>query len=126
MFLAYRDDPSYFGVGRLLGVDHQTVQRCFERDAAFGLLAASDDNARAASGRRSQLRPKRASCRWPARKPRTSAIRMSRGRRGHWRAMCGNMDRLSDTQKPRNWSKEGPQNSRRPCREAPQHTPGAP
>jgi hypothetical protein len=28
MLLAYRDDPSFFGVGRLLGVHHQTVQRC--------------------------------------------------------------------------------------------------
>ena len=26
MLLAYRDDPSFFGVGRLLGVHHQTVQ----------------------------------------------------------------------------------------------------
>jgi len=28
MLLAYRDDPSFFAVGRLLGVHHQTVQRC--------------------------------------------------------------------------------------------------
>jgi hypothetical protein len=40
MLLAYRDDPSFFGVGRLLGVHHQTVQRCIERAAAFGPLAA--------------------------------------------------------------------------------------
>jgi transposase len=46
MLLAYRDDPSFFGVGRLLGVHHQTVQRCIERAAAFGLLAALDDSAR--------------------------------------------------------------------------------
>jgi hypothetical protein len=26
MVLAYRDDPPFFGVGRLLGVHHQTVQ----------------------------------------------------------------------------------------------------
>jgi hypothetical protein len=25
MLLAYRDDPSFFAVGRLLGVHHQTV-----------------------------------------------------------------------------------------------------
>lgn len=46
MFLAYRDDPSFFGVGRLLGVHHQTVQRCIERAAAFGPLAALGDSAR--------------------------------------------------------------------------------
>ena len=36
MLLAYRDDPSFFGVGRLLGVHQQTVQRCIERAVAFG------------------------------------------------------------------------------------------
>jgi transposase len=46
ILLAYRDDPSFFGVGRLLGVHHQTVQRCIERAAAFGLFAALDDGAR--------------------------------------------------------------------------------
>jgi len=36
MLLAYRDEPSFFAVGRLLGVHHQTVQRCIERAAALG------------------------------------------------------------------------------------------
>ncbi|TAJ73630.1 MAG: IS630 family transposase, partial [Gallionellaceae bacterium] len=31
MLLAYREDPSFFAVGRALGVHHQTVQRCVER-----------------------------------------------------------------------------------------------
>jgi len=46
MLLAYRDDPSFFAVGRLLGVHHQTVQRCIERAAASGPLASLDDSAR--------------------------------------------------------------------------------
>ena len=46
MLLAYRDDPSFFAVGRLLGVHHQTVQRCIERAAAFGPLAALNDSTR--------------------------------------------------------------------------------
>lgn len=46
MLLAYRDDPSFFGVGRLPGVHHQTVQRCIGRAAAFGPLAALDGSAR--------------------------------------------------------------------------------
>ncbi len=46
MLLAYRDDPSFFAVGRALGVHHQTAQRCVERAMAFGPLAALDDSPR--------------------------------------------------------------------------------
>jgi len=46
MLLAYRDDPSFFAVGRALGVHHQTVQRCVERATAHGALAALDDSVR--------------------------------------------------------------------------------
>ena len=31
ILLAYREDPSFFAVGRRLGVHHQTVQRRVER-----------------------------------------------------------------------------------------------
>src|SRR5271165_5049686 len=46
MLLAYREDPSFFAVGRALGVHHQTVQRCVERALAYGPMAALDDRAR--------------------------------------------------------------------------------
>ena len=46
MLLAYREDPSFFAVGRRLGVHHQTVQRCIERAVAYGILAALDDRPR--------------------------------------------------------------------------------
>jgi transposase len=46
MLLAYRQDPSFFAVGRALGVHHQTVQRCVERAVAYGPLAALDDRPR--------------------------------------------------------------------------------
>src|SRR5271166_4147897 len=36
MLLAYQDDPSFFAVGRALGVHNQTVRRCVERAVAFG------------------------------------------------------------------------------------------
>src|SRR3954454_14219109 len=49
MLLAYRKDPSFFAVGRALGVHHQTVQRCVERAVAYGPLAALED--RPGSGR---------------------------------------------------------------------------
>jgi transposase len=43
MLLAYREDPSFFAVGRALGVHHQTVQRCVERALVYGAMAALDD-----------------------------------------------------------------------------------
>ena len=46
MLLAYREQPSFFAVGRKLGVHHQTVQRCVERAVAYGALAALDDRPR--------------------------------------------------------------------------------
>jgi transposase len=46
MLLAYRDDPSFFAVGRLLGAHHQTVQRCIERAAVLGPLVALNDSTR--------------------------------------------------------------------------------
>ena len=38
VLLAYRNDPSFFAVGRALGLHHQTVQRCLERAVAHGVL----------------------------------------------------------------------------------------
>src|SRR6266542_1507361 len=46
MLLAYRENPSFFAVGRRLGVHHQTVRRCIERAVAYGALAALDDRPR--------------------------------------------------------------------------------
>src|SRR5580658_8876528 len=46
MLLAYGENPSFFLVGRQLGVHHQTVQRCVERALAYGALAALDDRPR--------------------------------------------------------------------------------
>ena len=43
MLLAYREKPSFFAVGRSLGVHHQKVERCVERALADGPLAALDD-----------------------------------------------------------------------------------
>lgn len=43
ILLAYREDPSFYAVGRALGLHHQTIQRCVERAVAEGPLAALDD-----------------------------------------------------------------------------------
>jgi len=46
ILLAYREAPSFFAVGRALGLHHQTVQRCVERAVAEGPFAALDDRPR--------------------------------------------------------------------------------
>jgi hypothetical protein len=46
ILLANRGDPSFFAVGRGLGVHHQTAQRCVERAMAEGPLVALDDRPR--------------------------------------------------------------------------------
>src|SRR6266576_1119889 len=46
ILLAYREDRSFFAVGRALGLHHQTVQRCVERAVVEGPMAALDDRPR--------------------------------------------------------------------------------
>lgn len=46
ILLAYRENPSFCGVGKKLGAHHQTVQRCVERAVAYGPLGALDDRPR--------------------------------------------------------------------------------
>src|SRR6202521_1431788 len=46
ILLAYREEPSFFAVGRAVGVHHQTVQRCIERALAYDPMAALDDRPR--------------------------------------------------------------------------------
>ena len=43
LLLAYRETPSFYAVGRTVGVTHQTVSRCVERARARGVMAALDD-----------------------------------------------------------------------------------
>ena len=43
ILLAYRESLSFFGVAHAVGVHHQTVQRCVERAAVEGPMAALDD-----------------------------------------------------------------------------------
>ena len=46
ILLAYREDASFFAVGRAMGAHHQTVQRCVERALAYGPMSALDDRPR--------------------------------------------------------------------------------
>jgi transposase len=46
MLLAYRETPSFYAVGRTIGVTHQTVERCVRRAEKLGVMAALDDSPR--------------------------------------------------------------------------------
>ena len=46
ILLAYRESLSFFAVGSALEVHHQTVQRCAERAAVEGPMAALDERPR--------------------------------------------------------------------------------
>jgi transposase len=46
MLLAYRETPSFYAVGRAIGVTHQTVERCMRRAERLGIMAALDDSPR--------------------------------------------------------------------------------
>jgi transposase len=47
IILAYLEEPSAYGVARLIGVTHQTVTRCLERAVQLGVIEALDDRPRA-------------------------------------------------------------------------------
>ena len=42
ILLAYRETPSFYAVGRAIGVTHQTVERCLRRAERLGVMAALD------------------------------------------------------------------------------------
>jgi transposase len=46
MLIAYRQEPSFYAVGKALGLHHQTVQRCIERAKECGVMASLDDRPR--------------------------------------------------------------------------------
>ena len=46
MLLAYQETPSFYAVGRAIGVTHQTVERCLRRAERLGVMAALDDSPR--------------------------------------------------------------------------------
>src|SRR5215212_10046104 len=49
ILLAYHADPSTYAVGEVIGVTHQTVQRCLDRAVKLGVIAALDDSPRPGS-----------------------------------------------------------------------------
>ena len=82
MLLAYCGTPSFYAVGRALGVTHQTVERCLRRAEKLGVMEALDDSPRpGASGSLPKKRELLLSI-LPAVNPRISAIRTNCGRRG--------------------------------------------
>ena len=91
MLLGYREKPSFFAVGRRLGVHHQTVPSSGPSPMAHWRPSTTDrDRARS---RRSRRKPRPGWCRWRATRPRSTAIRTSCGRRGCWPGMRASTDR---------------------------------
>src|SRR5271169_1383964 len=105
ILLAYREDPSFFAVGRALGLHHQTVQRCVDRAVAEGPMAALDDRPRPAGNRRSRWRPRHGWCRWRAGRRRTSAIPTNCGRPGFSPVTLASMGRRRDMHASPIWRK---------------------
>ena len=105
MLLGYRQQPSFFAVGRKLGVHHQTVQRCVERAMAYGALAALDDRPR--PGKEPTITPEAKAWLvfWPAIRPRSTAIRTNCGRHGFWPVMRASVDRRRGTKVSPVWSR---------------------
>src|SRR5712671_1136210 len=97
MLLAYREDPSFFKVGRAVGVHHQTAQRCVERALAFGPMAALDDRPRPGKEPTITVEAKAWLLTSPAARPRNSAIRTNCGRRDFSPAMRVSMGRRRGT-----------------------------
>jgi len=96
ILLAYREDPSFFAVGRALGLHHQTVQRCVERAVVEGATAALDDARVPVGNRQSRAKPRPGWCRWPVRRRRTLAIPTNCGRQGFSPATLASTDLLKD------------------------------
>jgi hypothetical protein len=61
----------------MIGVHHQTVERCVERALAYGPVAALDDRPRPGSKRTITPEAKAGWCPWLAIRPRITVIRTS-------------------------------------------------
>src|SRR6201993_5030015 len=93
ILLAYREDPSFFAVGRQLGLHHQTVQRCVERAVAEGPMAALDDRPRPGKEPTITLEAKTWLVSLAPGRQRNWVIRTKFGRHGFWPATLASMDR---------------------------------
>ena len=102
---AYRENPSFCAVGQRVGVHHQTVQRCVERALGYGRWRRSRIGHGRVKNRSSPRRPKPGWCRWRAPRPRSTAIRMSCGRRGFWHVTHASMARRRGTNVSPGWFK---------------------
>lgn len=51
LLLAYREPPSFYAVGRTVGVTHQTVSRCVERARARGVRGVGVSGCHGGAGR---------------------------------------------------------------------------
>jgi hypothetical protein len=101
ILLAYREDPSFFAVGRALGLHHQTDSAASSGPSWKVRWRRSKIVRVLAGNRGSRSRPRLGSCRWRAARRRTSVTPMNCGRPGFWLVMRASTDRRKDM---RAWS----------------------
>ena len=103
MLLAYREEPSFFAVGRALGVHHQTVERCLERALAYGAMAALDDCPRLGKEPTITAEAKTWLVSVACRKAKDLGYPPNCGRRGFWLATRASMDPAKGTPASASW-----------------------
>ncbi len=104
MLLVYRDEPSFFQVGRAVGAHHQTVQRCVERALVYGAMAALDDRPRPGKEPTITAEAKAWVVDLACRKAKDLGYPPTNcGRRGFWLAARASMDRPKGTPASASW-----------------------
>src|ERR1700721_2222817 len=96
ILLAYREDPSFFAVGRALGLHHQTAQPSAGRPGPKARWLRWMIALAPVESRRSLPRPRHGWCRWRAGRRRNLAIPTNCGQRGFWPATLASMDPRRD------------------------------
>src|SRR5829696_7845280 len=103
ILLGYWKEPSFFAVGQVLGLHHQTVQRCVERAAVEGPMAALDDRRHPGKEPTITMEAKAWLTALACRKAKDLAIRTNCGRPGFWPAMLASMGRQKGTRVSPPW-----------------------
>ena len=103
MLLAYRENPSFFAVGRDLASIIRRSNAASNGRWPMARWRHSMTDRDLARSRRSRRRPRLGWCLWRATRPRSTAIRTSCGRRGCWHAMRASMGRRRGTNVSPSW-----------------------
>ncbi len=105
MLLAYREILRSVRWGKASGSTIKRFSAAWSGRWAMGRWRPSRIDHGRAKNRSSRRRPKPGWCRWHATRPRSTAIRMSCGRRGFWRVTHASTDRRRGTNVSLGWFK---------------------